>query len=116
MHAFDDAHPMSHRTRSRSDAEADHDRMHHRPQDCVLTETNPNAAEALCEYACYYTDADKQQHHTSTANGIVRPRKKTDGMGRVDGEPLYTNISTKGSCTLWKCQTNSRGQLVCSSN
>jgi len=31
-----------------------------------VTETNPNAAEALCEYTCYYTAADKKQHHTNT--------------------------------------------------
>lgn len=78
-----------------------------------VTETNPNAAEALCEYACYYTAADKKQHHTSTANGIVRPGKNTSGMGRVDGEPPYTDVSTKGSCTSWKCQTLSNGHLEC---
>jgi hypothetical protein len=81
-----------------------------------VAETNPNAAEAICEYACYYTAADKQQHHTSTSSGIVRPGKNTSGMGRVDGEPPYTAISTKGSCISWKCQTNSKGQLVCSAN
>jgi hypothetical protein len=79
-----------------------------------VTETNSNAAEARCEYACYYTAADKKQHHTNTSNGIVRRGKNTSGQGRVDGEPPYTDISTKGSCISWKCQTNSKGQLVCS--
>jgi hypothetical protein len=79
-----------------------------------VTQTNPNAAEALCKYSCTYTAADKQQHHTSTADAIIRPGTNTSGMGRVDGEPPYSNVSTQGSCTSWKCATESNGQLKCS--
>jgi hypothetical protein len=78
-----------------------------------VTETNPNPAEAICEFTCSYTAADKKQHQTS-AQIIMRPGKKTSGQGRVDGEPPYTDISTKGKCVSWKCETNSKGQLVCS--
>ena len=78
-----------------------------------VTENNPNAFEARCEYTCYYTAADKKQHHTSTARAIVRPAKHTSGMGRVEGEPPYGDVTTKGSCTSWTCQTLSKGQLEC---
>lgn len=78
-----------------------------------VTENNPNAAEALCEFTCNYTAADKQQHHTSKVSAIVRPGKNTSAQGRVDGEPPYTIVNTTGSCTSWKCQTLSSGQLQC---
>jgi hypothetical protein len=78
-----------------------------------VSENNPNAAEAHCEFTCYYVAADKQQHHTATAQAIVLPGKHTSDRGRVDGEPPYSNVSTKGSCTSWKCQNTSTGALQC---
>ena len=78
-----------------------------------VTENNPNAAEALCEFTCTYTAADKQQHHTSKISAVVRPGRNTSAQGRVDGEPPYAKPSTAGSCTSWKCQTQSSGQLLC---
>jgi hypothetical protein len=77
-----------------------------------VIQNNPNPAEANCEYTCNYTAADKQQHHTSTVQAIVRPGRNTSAMGRVDGEPAYSNISIKGSCTSWKCQA-SGAKLQC---
>ena len=77
-----------------------------------VNQNNPNPAEANCEYSCSYTAKDSKQHQTSTVQAIVRPGTRTSAMGRVDGEPPYSSVSIKGSCTSWKCQATG-GKLQC---
>jgi len=77
-----------------------------------VTKTNPNPAEALCEYTCSYTAADNQQHKTSKASIILRPGTNTSDWGRIDGEPPYSNVSIEGTCDSSTCES-SGGKLTC---
>jgi hypothetical protein len=77
-----------------------------------VTKTNPNPAEALCEYTCSYTAGDNQQHKTSKASIVMLPGTNTSDWGRIDGEPPYSNVSIEGTCDSWTCES-SNGKLTC---